>query len=153
MKTKHQERIEEFMVLAGQDVPETPIIPDEDTRILRAKLIIEEALETVHALGVKISSCSEDVWEGSLTFKAEGECDIIEVVDGCLDVSVVSRGTLSAFGVSDEELLEEVDNNNLAKFGPGGYRRDDGKWVKPPTHQPPDIKGMLEKQGYKFTGE
>jgi predicted HAD superfamily Cof-like phosphohydrolase len=165
MKTKHQKRIEQFMNLAGQDVPDKPIIPDEETRILRAKLIIEEALETVEALGVDInlvkylglktdgqqlSRTSLFNTGSELEFNINGECDIKEVVDGCIDVSVVTRGTLSAFGVSDKELLKEVDKNNLAKFGPGGYRREDGKWCKPKDHQPPDIKGILEKQGYEF---
>jgi predicted HAD superfamily Cof-like phosphohydrolase len=164
MKTTHQQRIEKFMLLADQEVPGKPVIPDEATRILRAKLIIEEALETVDALGVGIDLVSYlgDKAEGKqigrnsifnpsneLDFTIKGECDIVEVVDGCLDVSVVTRGTLSAFGVSDENLLVAVDNNNLAKFGSGGYRRDDGKWVKPPTHTPPDITGLLIDQGWE----
>lgn len=47
-------------------------------------------------------------------------------------------------------LLEEVDRSNLAKFGPGGRRREDGKWVKPDDWQPPDIKGVLQKLGFEF---
>lgn len=39
-----------------------------------------------------------------------------------------------------------VDENNLAKFGPGGYRRDDGKWIKPPGHKPPAIAKALRWQ-------
>lgn len=165
MKTKHQQRVEDFMILAGQEVPDKPVIPDEETRVLRAKLILEEALETIEALGVDVDLVEFDGVETKgkeisrnslfdynveLSFEARGQCDIVEVVDGCIDVSVVTRGTLSAFGVKDKKLLKEVDKNNLAKFGPGGYRRDDGKWVKPENHQPPDIKGILKEQGYEF---
>jgi predicted HAD superfamily Cof-like phosphohydrolase len=42
-------------------------------------------------------------------------------------------------------MEQAVDQNNLAKFGPGGHRREDGKWVKPPDHKPPDIAGLLDK--------
>jgi predicted HAD superfamily Cof-like phosphohydrolase len=68
-----------------------------------------------------------------------------EVIDGCCDLKVVTTGTLSAFGLPDELFQEEVDTNNLAKFGPGGRRREDGKWVKPPNHKPPDIAGLLKR--------
>jgi hypothetical protein len=43
-----------------------------------------------------------------------------------------------------------VDKSNLAKFETGGYKRDDGKWVKPPHWQPPDIVGELKKQTMEF---
>ena len=48
----HCERVREFMERAGQDTPleYTPL--DEPTRILRAKLILEEALETIRELGI-----------------------------------------------------------------------------------------------------
>jgi len=59
---------------------------------------------------------------------------------------VVTIGTLIAFGVDDEPVLEEVDQANLRKFGPGSYERDDGKWIKPPDWTPPDILGVLERQ-------
>ncbi|RME85522.1 MAG: hypothetical protein D6785_04320, partial [Planctomycetota bacterium] len=54
MKSPHQKRVEEFMRLAGQEIPEVPTLPDEKTRLLRSKLILEEALETIHALGFAV---------------------------------------------------------------------------------------------------
>ncbi len=68
---------------------------------------------------------------------------LVDIVDGCADISVVTIGTLSACGVSDEPIMREVDDNNLAKFGPGHYIRDDGKLVKPPDHKPPRIAETL----------
>ncbi|RME74113.1 MAG: hypothetical protein D6785_16225, partial [Planctomycetota bacterium] len=73
---------------------------------------------------------------------------LVEIADGCADIMVVTTGTLSACGISDIPLQEEVDQNNLSKFGPGGYEREDGKWVKPPDHKPPKILKILEDQGY-----
>ena len=60
-----------------------------------------------------------------------GECSLLEVVDGCCDVSVVTIGTLSAFGVDDSPVLKIVDEANLRKFGRGHSYRADGKLVKP----------------------
>lgn len=145
-KSAHQQRIEQFMDLAGQEVPKAPVIPDEDTRLLRANLIFEEMLELFTGMGIRLKARFEG---GRLTAEPEidpgGLPDLVEVLDGCADLSVVTTGTLSAFGVPDGELLRMVDKNNLAKFGPGGHRNKDGKWVKPPGHQPPDIRGLLQR--------
>ena len=81
-----------------------------------------------------------------LRFVANGEVDLEGVVDGCADISVVTVGTLIAFGVDDEPVLREVDEANLRKFAPGSYMREDGKWMKPPNWTPPDIDGVLRRQ-------
>ena len=128
-------------------------MPDEETRLLRAKLILEEAVETIKAMGVGVRLRDSEGHAGvvtvdphELSFYIEGEVDLEGVVDGCADVSVVTVGTLIAFGVDDEPILEEVDQANLRKFGPGSYAREDGKWMKPPGWTPPDILGVLERQ-------
>lgn len=151
MPTPHFLRIREFMQNAGQDTPSTVTIPDDETRILRAKLILEEALETVTALGVTATVAPESNGKlernTSLAFSITGEPDLEEIVDGCADISVVTIGTLIAFGVDDEPILEEVDKANLRKFAEGSYRREDGKWMKPPGWTKPDILGRIESQG------
>jgi predicted HAD superfamily Cof-like phosphohydrolase len=150
MRSAHQQRVDEFMRLAGQELPTVPTIPSDEVRLLRAKLILEEAIETIHALGVTvIDECGYAPLVDELTFKITGPMDIVEVVDGCCDTIVVTTGTLSAIGVSDEAMQQAIDESNLAKFGPGGHRRDDGKWIKPPDHKAPDILALLTEQGYK----
>lgn len=149
MRSEHQKRVDEFMVLAGQDVPKVPAMVSPDIRVLRARLILEEALETAAGLGVSVNHCSmflEHV--DQLRLVADREPNLVEVVDGCCDIKVVTTGTLTALGVDDEEVQKIVDDNNLAKFGPGGYRREDGKWIKPPGHKAPteDISIELERQ-------
>jgi predicted HAD superfamily Cof-like phosphohydrolase len=145
MKTDHQRRVEQFMMLAHQDLPAHPTLPNESILRLRATLILEEALETIQALGFAV--------------KRDGDAHkyivvpvyvpkLVDIVDGCADLSVVTVGTLSACGVADAPVLAAVDHNNLAKFGPGGYRRADGKWIKPPDHQPPDFTKILTDQGW-----
>lgn len=143
-KSAHQQRVESFMAKAGQAVPGRPVMPDEATLRLRANLILEEALETIDALGYQVNLRPFD---NELEIaKANKPADLEQVVDGCADMIVIATGTLSAFGVADADIQLEVDNNNLSKFGPGSYRREDGKWMKPPTWTPPDIKGILEDQ-------
>ena len=137
---------------AGQQTPAQPTTPDASIRILRAKLILEEALETVEALGVDVRASHSSgtsvslVNDPDLIFEAISEPDLEGVVDGCADISVVTIGTLIAFGIDDEPILEEVDSANLRKFAKGSYVRDDGKWMKPPDWRPPDILGVVENQ-------
>lgn len=147
-KSPHQRMVEELMHRAGQEVPLFPTIPCEAVRRLRAKIILEEAIETIHGLGFDIVMTGghrvlgDDRYE--LSSAGHVPPDLDEIVDGCADIRVVTTGTLSACGMPDELLTLEVDKNNLEKFGPGGYRREDGKWMKPPGHQPPRVRAIIE---------
>lgn len=127
--TEHGARVREFMINANQACPPEPTIPDAETRKLRAKLILEEALETIRGLGVRVTAShggdsmhrpAVDVClnHASLDFIALpiDAVDIEEIVDGCADISVVTIGTLIACGVADAPILEEVDDANLRKF-------------------------------------
>ena len=154
--TEHYSRVRQLMrKIPGQDTPDELTIPSADTRKLRAKLIIEEALETIASLGVRVIWDGElepgglDLREDTIRFSCFDnnnqrlKPNIIGIADGCADISVVTIGTLIACGIPDVELLRMVDENNLAKFGPGSYLREDGKWVKPPDHKPPNIAGYI----------
>lgn len=148
LKSDHYKRVEKFMQLAKQDIPGGPIVPSEDVRKLRARLIFEEAMETIkNGLGVVISipvgGGESVVIEDELMFDVARPFDRVETIDGCCDLKVVTTGTLIACGVPDEPFQKLVDENNLEKFGPGHSWREDGKLIKPPGHKPPDIAGKL----------
>lgn len=141
---KHQQKVREFMQKAGQETPDKPKIPSRENRYLRAKLILEEAIEAIDALGfdvlvdgvqniteqnfnklVKISHRTDDI-------------DINNLAKELADMSVVGpTGTATAFGIDIEPILDLVDDNNLAKFGPGSYKNEYGKHCKPPNHPKP----------------
>lgn len=169
-KTAHQVRVEAFMVAARQLVQDRPRVPTPAVCEMRARLIFEEAMETINALGVQISVVTTDYGqypngevqlflnvpdkggsgEGRVInheFEATAPCNLAAVADGCADVAVVTTGTLSACGIADEMIQEEVDYNNLAKFGEGHTFREDGKIIKPPGHQKPNIREILVLQG------
>ena len=146
-KSKHQLLVEKFMQLAGQEIPESPRIPDEKTRRLRAKLIFEEAIETIQALGFCFEfkkDEEEDIVYLDIADKSTIEPDLERIIDGCCDIKVVTTGTLSACGVPDEIFQTEVDINNLMKFGEGSRINEYGKLVKPDNFQGPRIKDLLK---------
>ena len=165
--TDHAYLVACFAKLAGQDIPSAPTIPDERTRILRAKLIMEEALETIRGLGVAMS-IKEGYWDypfnvdhmkaGNITFFNDDfhEPNLKEIVDGCLDLRVVTTGALVACGITDSpDLQETVDVNNIVKFrkDKDGYKREDGKWVKPSDHPAPKIQLLLDLMTSRAAGE
>jgi predicted HAD superfamily Cof-like phosphohydrolase len=43
-----------------------------------------------------------------------------------------------------DPVFREVHRSNLSKVG--GYKREDGKWVKPPTYSPADVTSLLASQ-------
>ncbi len=154
------------MQMANQDTPiGVQWSLNHAVRRLRARLILEEALETIQGLGfhVPVGEISEH----------EKGFDLVAVADGCADLSVVNTGTLIACGVPDESLLQLVDSNNIAKFSSptcvcggstnkindfwicdtcfkalpleaGPHLRADGKLVKGTGHKAPDIEGFLK---------
>lgn len=152
MKTPHYQRVEKFMQLAGQDTPQelTELTPEQ--RVLRARLNWEETVKELILDGLGV-----DIWIGPYKladllaadkpeFSATRQYNAKEVIDGCMDTFVVTTGILVSMGLPDEPFQEEVDRNNLAKFGPGGHKDEEtGKWIKPPGHQPPDIAGVLQR--------
>mgnify|MGYP000750643155 CR=1 FL=1 len=132
---------------AGQTVPALPIMPDQAIRVLRARLILEEATETIEALG-----CEVVMNDGELSVRNDflKQPSILETIDGCCDLSVVTIGTLSALGCPDAPFLAEVDAANLRKFEGDAHRDSHGKWIKPSDFVGPDIEGRLaEVRGLK----
>lgn len=149
-KTAHQRRVEQFMEAGGHTVPGHPTEPSRECRLLRAKLILEEALETIQALGFEVvpNGDADHVHKNGVTYQERYPFDIVEVADGCADISVVTIGTLSACGIADDALLREVDRSNMAKFE-GGVKHDQyGKIQKPAGWKPPDIRTVLNNQGW-----
>jgi predicted HAD superfamily Cof-like phosphohydrolase len=156
-KSPHQLRVEAFMHAAQQAVPNSPQVPADEIRLCRARLIYEEALETINAMGVQVEIAAGDNSTAILNspkdatirdteMKITNLADLQEVADGCADLRVVTTGTLSAFGIADELLQEEVDYNNLEKFGKDYCVRSDGKIIKSPQHRSPDLGAVLDWQ-------
>lgn len=146
----HYERVKKVMMHFGQATPEVVTIPDDDTRILRARLMSEEVLETIEkGLGISIfvrnpvTGGVVSVDFSKLEFEIERPVDMVELVDGCYDTTVVTTGTLISVGVPDMPGQELVDDANLAKFG--GGKDEYGKFQKPPGWKPADIAGFLQQ--------
>jgi hypothetical protein len=120
-------------------------IPDDPkARELLARLILQEAIETVHAFGFHPQSL-EDRENFVLTpTKSKEELDIYEIIDGACDTVYTAVGALCAMGVPDILHLSEVCQANDAKFPKGeAIINEVGKYQKPEGWVPPDHKKIM----------
>lgn len=118
----------------------------EDTKVLRAKLNIEETFEKIE-LGLGISMFYKDEYINSedIEYIVTHEYDVVEFVDACVDQAVINAGDMITAGVTDIGPQVLVGENNLLKLTTGTIR-EDGKLVKAKDHPKPDIAGEVERQ-------
>src|SRR5664279_82381 len=122
-----QEDIVTLMKQFSQQVKESPELPDPETRLLRARLVFEEALEfvkgcgctvTMQLVGSKGDETTAVIDEISIVLDPSGNPDFVEYVDGCIDQLVVTYGALNAAGVKAESAWDEVQRSNMSKAWP-----------------------------------
>lgn len=140
-KTTHYQKVHDFMDGAKQLPQNKFLIPPKEERILRSKLILEEAMEQVEGLGVSLMYNHDDchpyfLTEDVISFKDNGDYDAQKVLDAFCDINVINTGTAITCKFSEillDKSQEAVDNNNLSKLdGPDGpIFREDGKLLKP----------------------
>ncbi len=143
-----------------QRIAELPGQRSLAVRELRARLILEEALETVAALGFKIRPIGKTIRDMDDVDMVPVEIDvnIDDIIDGCCDTIYVAVGCLLAHGVPDLPHLAAVNLANNSKF-PGGEAVLDeltGKYLKPPGWRPPDhsaVRALCSVDLVKTTNE
>ena len=139
-------------------------VPSDEVRRLRAKLILEEAIETINGLGftVKAMSDAADISIVPSFASRPSSWEYMEqVIDGCVDTIYVCTGTLAAYGVPDLPHIIEVNRANDSKFPHGQATLNDyGKFQKPPGWVGPDharvrdsITSSVSKCDMNFIGQ
>lgn len=118
-----QAMVEEFHRKFDIAVSDRPRLPDEPTRQLRVRLIQEEFAELQEAMAAE---------------------DLPGVAKELADLLYVVYGTAVSYGVDMDPVFREVHRSNLSKVG--GYKRADGKWVKPATYSPAQVEPLLAVQ-------
>lgn len=70
--------------------------------------------------------------------------DIVSIADALADIVYVACGTAVTYGIPFDRVFAEVHRSNMTKFGPDGpYLRADGKIMKGPGYEPPEIAGSI----------
>ena len=120
---EQQRMVEEFHRKFDLRAEPDPVILDEETRRLRVRLIQEEFDEVTEALARE---------------------DLASIAKELADLLYVIYGTAVSCGIDMDPVFREVHRSNLSKVG--GYKRGDGKWVKPATYSPAQIAPILNSQ-------
>jgi len=103
--------------------PKRPYIPDEQRKLLRQELIVEEICETLNAID---------------------EDNLVEIADGIVDSIVILLGTAITYGIDIRPIWDEIHKTNMLKKG--GRIREDGKLLKPDGWKPPEIEKIIKEQ-------
>jgi predicted HAD superfamily Cof-like phosphohydrolase len=113
--------VREFHERFGQPIRERPTIPAEGERVLRATLVREESVELRREL----------LHKGSVGKVARETADLV----------YVCYGEALHYGYNLDAALAEVHASNMRKLWPDGMARYrlDGKPLKPPDFEPPDM--------------
>ena len=119
-----QAMVEEFHRKFSIVAQATPTDLDEETKRLRVRLIEEE-----------FDELKESMAGGDLAAVAKEMADLLYVV----------YGTAVSYGIDIDPVFREVHRSNMSKVG--GYKREDGKWVKPATYSPALIDPIVAEQG------
>ncbi len=150
-----QKMVREFFVIVGQERPEHLRVPADDVVRFHMRLIAEEFFEILIATfcgndahpSVRSAIKSLDVGVQNIVSSYPVRVDLPEWCDGTIDLDYVVEGARTAFGINTRPLWLAVQKANMAKAG-GPVRESDGKRLKPPGWQPPDIAGLLKEQGW-----
>lgn len=118
-----QAMVEAFHRMFDIVVHRTPTALDEPTRALRIRLMQEEFEELKEAMAKE---------------------DLPSVAKEMADLLYVVYGTAVSYGMDMDPVFGEVHRSNMSKVG--GYKREDGKWIKPASYSPAHIAPILEEQ-------
>lgn len=122
--THEQNQVAIWMAGAGQTTPSRPVIPDSYITSLRLNLIREEVSEL------------------QLAFFKD---NVIDVADALGDILYVVLGTAVACGIDIDPVFQEIHRSNMTKLK-DGYKRDDGKWMKGPSYETPNLGPIIDVQ-------
>jgi predicted HAD superfamily Cof-like phosphohydrolase len=115
---------------------ETPDFPSTELCNLRVSLIDEESGELNRALKIM-----------ALKKLGTGVVDKALVLDALCDLQYVLDGAFLVFGLDDvkDAAMKEVHRSNMSKLGEDGkpLYRADGKVLKGPNYQPPNLKDLV----------
>jgi predicted HAD superfamily Cof-like phosphohydrolase len=167
-----QKLVSDWMQKFGQECKEKPGLPDLGVRILRAKLILEEAFETINALGFLVADKHDcEIRLNDAGFIPTGFPNLEAIADGCADLRVVTIGTEVACGIDGEATFNEVMRSNESKLWTHdeihsedfmeGYSSEwvdspvereyvvkdkDGKVIKSPSYSPANLTPILNQR-------
>lgn len=138
------DKVRRFHDVMGLPVRIRPSMPDEATRLLRCRLLLEETLEYIRASGCSVRVLGHTFTSADcMSIATTHAPNLAAMAQENADVRYISHGNDLAMGV-DGRVFDEVHRANLAK-APGGVVLMDerGKVRKPEGWKPPNVGRVL----------
>lgn len=145
--------VKEFHTTFGHPIATAPTDVDENTRLLRFRLIYEEMMEFGRAIGVKgLADKTEEEFKAvvkaalnAVSLIPNFPTDLVEAADALGDIDYVVQGSNLVFGFPAESVVEEIHRANMSKLGADGKPIYDEhhKVQKGPNYRKPDVGGVL----------
>lgn len=122
------DKTEDFNLTFGHKVRDTPQLEIPEQK-LKTKILSEEFYELL---------------------EAEYRGDLVEIADALGDILVTTHGKAQAHGIKLHEIHHEIYRSNMTKLGEDGKPifREDGKILKGPNYEEPQIHDILVEQGW-----
>jgi predicted HAD superfamily Cof-like phosphohydrolase len=148
-------QVREFTMGCGRSCPDKPSLMTYD----EAKFLIGMMLSEIVELAQTVTSGPDQAVElvrGLVTVdlkrnyvKPTDEIDLIaQQADAAVDCAYYAYDAFVKKGINLRSIFNVVHKANMDKRFPDGtfHKRDDGKIIKPPNWQEPDIRGEVERQ-------
>lgn len=140
----------------GHPVRDTPALPEPGKfgPAFSALVCVRQALNIVATGGnqsrrkLRLALLLEEVLE---YVEAEAEGDLVGIADALADICVIAEGTALEYGIDLDACRREIHRANMSKLGADGkpIYRDDGKIMKGPGYEPPDLDSILIAAGWQ----
>jgi predicted HAD superfamily Cof-like phosphohydrolase len=92
-----------------------------------------------HEFARRLRLITEELSEYCLAVSAD---DFIGIADSLGDLLYVVFGTCLEHGLPMDKVFRQIHESNMTKVG--GHKDGSGKWVKPDTYTPVDLKWLLD---------
>jgi predicted HAD superfamily Cof-like phosphohydrolase len=136
-----QQNVRDFHVAMQQLIHDQPSLEGYPFE-LRARLILEEALEYTAASGLHTGEAIFATSNPHASITRDGPPDHAKMIDALCDILYVTFGAAVSMGIDLVPFFNLVHKANMLKST--GPVREDGKRLKPPGWKPPDIEGLLQ---------
>ena len=146
MPSNSYERVREFMEAFGHPVYDEPeLIDDTLWEAMRLELIREEFCELLDSLGYEDAANSVRAVYLNPDEDYRDKRDLVGAADALGDLEYVVNGMALGMGIPLPEVVEEIHRSNMTKLGEDGkpIYREDGKILKGPTYEQPDLNKVL----------
>lgn len=106
---------------------------------------VKPVLDSKYITRIAVHEACAFTWSKYATRREEPSL-VIALLKECVTTCFI---TCDLLGIDITPVFNEVMDSNMTKFI-DGHRREDGKWIKGPSHRPADIRSILVSQGAKL---